>query len=138
MGLSTAIAIHGLYDFLVFKRYFWGLVFIVLLLYLVKAFLDHRVGDALVASPFRPPDVTEAQIRGEEPEEEDDGRSSRGGHDEPVAPAAGPCTMELVLRADDPFPGIGVVDHHVSLIVHCRPRRENAPSRCDDRDDSAP
>lgn len=72
VGLGAAIAIHGLYDFLVFKRYFWGLAFIVLLLVGVKAFLDHRVGDALVSSPFRPPDVTEAQIRGEELEESDD------------------------------------------------------------------
>lgn len=69
LGLSLAIGIHGLYDFLVFRRYFWGLILIMALLYLVKAFLDLRVGDALVDSPFRPADMTDAEIRGEDVEE---------------------------------------------------------------------
>ncbi len=53
MGLFLAVIIHGLYDFIIFKKYLHGLILILLLLYGVKEYLEAKMDQALDASPFK-------------------------------------------------------------------------------------
>ena len=52
-GLVLAWLLHGLYDFFVFSELYMALILIIILLWLVKEFLDSRIDDALERSPFK-------------------------------------------------------------------------------------
>ena len=52
-GLVMAWLLHGLYDFFVFSELYMALILIIILLWLVKEFLDSRIDDALERSPFK-------------------------------------------------------------------------------------
>ena len=52
-GLLLAWLLHGLYDFFVFSELYMALILIIILLWMVKEFLDSRIDDALERSPFK-------------------------------------------------------------------------------------